>query len=87
MRCLKCGANIDELNESQPVCVACGTQPRAGVGFIELYADDEVLSAKMPQDLQEALDDAEALLLGTGQVMFDTPKGYRLFKLPTQLPM
>jgi hypothetical protein len=37
----------------------------------------------MPRDLQEALDDAEALLLATGQVMFDGPKGFRLFKLPT----
>lgn len=68
MRCPNCGTNINELNAPQPVCPACATQPRRGTGFIEPYADDEVLSAEMPRDLQEALDDAEALLLGTGQV-------------------
>jgi hypothetical protein len=54
-----------------------------GLGAIAAYADDDDVSAPMPRDLQEALDDAEALLLATGQVMFDGPKGFRLFKLPT----
>ncbi|MBY0502703.1 MAG: hypothetical protein K2X03_02255 [Bryobacteraceae bacterium] len=38
---------------------------------------------RMPSDLQEALDDAESLLLATGKVMFDVPEGHRLFTLPT----
>ncbi len=25
MRCLECGAEFDEMNESQPVCPGCGT--------------------------------------------------------------
>lgn len=81
MRCPECGGNIDELNESQPVCPGCGST--VGLGAIAAYADDDDVSAPMPRDLQEALDDAEALLLATGQVMFDGPKGFRLFKLPT----
>ena len=27
MRCSECGAEVDELNESQPVCPGCGTVP------------------------------------------------------------
>src|SRR5215470_6231280 len=27
MRCLECGAEFDELNESQPVCPGCGAIP------------------------------------------------------------
>ena len=30
MRCSECGAEIDELNESQPVCPACGAPPGVG---------------------------------------------------------
>lgn len=80
MRCRECGATTDELNESQPVCPGCGFSPG---GSIEAYTEDEVVSAEMPADLQMALDDAEALLLATGQVMFNSPEGLRLFQLPT----
>ena len=38
----------------------------------------------MPRDLQEALDDAEALLLATGHATFDLPEGFRMFQLPTE---
>jgi hypothetical protein len=27
MRCLECGAEFDEVNESQPVCPGCGVVP------------------------------------------------------------
>lgn len=85
MCCPECGANIDELNESQPVCPGCGYDPASGSEAIDFDAhDDEGVSARMPSDLQEALDDAEALLLATGHVMFDGPKGPRLFRLPTE---
>jgi hypothetical protein len=50
MRCLECCAEIDELNESQPVCPACGTPPGTG-------RDDDDVSA--------LLDDA-ALILRSG---------------------
>ena len=46
MRCSECGAEFDELNESQPVCPACGAPP--GVG-----RDDE--------DVCALLDDAALL--------------------------
>ncbi len=83
MRCPECGANIDELNESQPVCPGCGSSTWLGLSATAAYADDDVVSTQMPRDLQEALDEAEALLLGTGHVMFYGPNGFRLFKLPT----
>ena len=39
---------------------------------------------RMPLDLQEALDDAESLLLATGHATFDLPEGFRMFPLPTE---
>jgi hypothetical protein len=38
----------------------------------------------MPLDLQEALDDAESLLLATGHAAFYLPEGFRMFPLPTE---
>ena len=99
MRCLECGAEFDELNESQPVCPACGTAPGMGRddGDISALLDEAALVAaatdeaedtdpgleldqpdelvRMPLDLQEALDDAESLLLATGHATFDLPAG------------
>jgi hypothetical protein len=34
--------------------------------------------------MQNALDDAEALLLATGHATFDLPEGRRMFPLPTE---
>ena len=110
MRCWECGAELDELNESQPVCPACGAPP--GMGWDDEHVcallDDAALIAaaldeaegtdsglgldldengepvRMPLDLQKALDDAESLLLATGHVTFDLPKGFRMFPLPTE---
>ena len=108
MRCLECCAEIDELNESQPVCPACGTPPATGRDDDDVSAllDDAALIAaapgeaqdtdpgldleepdepvRMPPDLQEAWEDAEALLLATGHATFDLPEGFRIFPLPTQ---
>src|SRR5450432_2656525 len=106
MRCLECGIEFDELNESQPVCPACGTPPGTGRDDDDICAllDDAALAAttneaevtdpeldldesnepvRMPPDLQEALDDAESLLLATGHATFDLPEGFRMFALPT----
>ena len=107
MRCLECGAEFDELNESQPVCPACGTPPGTGRDDDDVCAllDDAALAAattneaevtdhgldldepdepvRMPLDLQEALDDAESLLLATGHATFYLPKGFRMFPLPS----
>ena len=38
----------------------------------------------MPVDLQEAGDDAEALLQATGYATFVLPGGFRFFRLPTE---
>jgi hypothetical protein len=41
----------------------------------------------MPIDLQEAGDDAEALLQATGYATFVLPGGFRFFRLPTDRVM
>src|SRR5216683_6376036 len=104
MRCLECGAEFDEMNESQPVCPGCGSPPGMSRDDAEIGAllDEAAVSAeteepdigveldgpagptRMPQDLQEALDDAEALLLATGHATFDLPEGFRMFQLPSE---
>ena len=108
MRCLECGAEFDEMNESQPVCPGCGSPPGMGRGDAEIGAllneaavfaaapaeageldlgpepDEPTGPSRMPRDLQEALDDAEALLLATGHATFDLPEGFRMFQLPTE---
>ena len=111
MRCLECGAEFDEMNESQPVCPGCGTPLGTGrddADIVALMDDAAVMAAapvepesddpgleldqpaepiRMPVDLQEALDDAEALLLATRHVTFDLPEGFRMFPLPTERVM
>jgi hypothetical protein len=111
MRCLECGAEFDELNESQPVCPACGTPPGTGRDDDDVSAllDDAALigaslreaqetdpgldldepdePVRMPPDLQETLEDAEALLLAAGFATFDLPDGFRMFPLLTERTM
>jgi len=105
MNCIECGAEFDEMNESQPVCPGCGTEPgghRDGADLCALLEDaaaqliaeedhvtdqdlDEPFDPiRMPVDLQEAGDDAEALLQAPGYTTFDLPGGSRFFKLPTE---
>ena len=107
MRCLECGAEFDEMNESQPVCPGCGSPPGMGHDDAEIGAvldeaaviaapgetgepdlgpelDELAGPTRMPEDLQEALDDADALLLATGHATFDLPEGFRMFPLPTE---
>ena len=56
MRCLECGAEFDELNESQPVCPACGTLPGTGRDDDDVCAllDDAALIAAAPNDAEDA---------------------------------
>ena len=112
MRCLECGAEFDEMNESQPVCPGCGTVPggrrdgadvcallEEAAAFASAQSDREedqdagpdldqpIDPSRIPVDLQEAGDDAEALLQATGFATFDLPEGFRFFRLPTERVM
>ena len=111
MRCLECGAEFDEMNESQPVCPGCGAIPggrrdgedvcallEEAAAIASAHSDREVDNAgvdldqpidpsRMPVDLQEAADDAEALLQATGFATFDLLEGFRFFRLPTERVM
>ena len=112
MRCLECGAEFDEMNESQPVCPGCGTVPgdrRDSADVCALLEDAAAIASaqldneescapgldldlplepiRMPVDLQEAADDAEALLHAVGYAAFVLPEGFRLFQFPTERVM
>lgn len=114
MRCVECGAEFDEMNESQPVCPGCGAVPggrRDGADVCALFEDAAAIASaqsdrdedqdagacldldlaidlsRIPVDLQEAADDAEALLQATGFATFDLPEGFRFFRLPTERVM
>jgi hypothetical protein len=112
MRCIECGAEFDEMNESQPVCPGCGAVPggrRDGADVCALLEEAAALASaqsdreedqdagpdldqpidpsRIPVDLQEAGDDAEALLQATGFATFDLPEGFRFFRLPTERVM
>src|ERR1039457_2875496 len=73
MRCLECGIEFDELNESQPVCPACGTPPGTG-------RDDDDISA--------LLDDAALLAAATDEAA-DTDPGLDLDESdePVRMPL
>jgi hypothetical protein len=64
MRCSECGAEFDELNESQPVCPACGAPPGMGRDDEDVCAllDDAALTAAAPdktEDTDTGLDQDE----------------------------
>jgi hypothetical protein len=44
-------------------------------------------TVRLPVDLREAADDAEALLEATGMAAFHLPDGLRLFRVPTERVM
>jgi hypothetical protein len=73
-------AEIGALLDEAAVSVAAET------GELDLgpEPDEPVCPTRMPRDLQEALDDAEALLLASGHATFDLPEGFRMFQLPTE---
>jgi hypothetical protein len=111
MRCFECGAEFDEMNESQPVCPGCGAVPGSRPDSAEICAlldeaaviaaascdceeqdaildGDETLDpVRMLVDLQEAADDAQALLEATGFETFPQEQGFRFFKRPTERVM
>ena len=50
----------------------------------DFYATRELDVIRLPVDLREAADDAEALLEATGLAAFHLPDGFRLFRVPTE---
>ena len=52
MRCLECGAEFDEMNESQPVCPGCGTPPGGLRDDPDVAAilDEAALIAALPSE-------------------------------------
>ena len=58
MRCLECGAEFDEMNESQPVCPGCGAVPggrRDGADVCALLEDAAAI-ASLQSDREEDQD-------------------------------
>ena len=58
MRCLECGAEFDEMNESQPVCPGCGAVPggrRDGADVCALLEEAAAL-ASAQSDREEDQD-------------------------------
>ena len=72
------GALLDEA------AVFAAAPAEIGEPDVGLELGEPTGPTRMPRDLQEALDDAEALLLATGHATFDLPEGFRIFQLPTE---
>ena len=55
MRCLECGAEVDELNESQAVCPGCGVMPGSGGDNADVAAvlEDAALIATLTPEAEE----------------------------------
>ncbi len=55
MRCLECGAEVDELNESQAVCPGCGVLPGSGGDSADVTAvlEDAALIATVTPEAEE----------------------------------
>ncbi len=61
MRCLECGAEFDEMNESQPVCPGCGATA-GGVrddADVAAILDDAALIAALPSEPEDPDYDIE----------------------------
>ena len=55
MRCLECGAEFDEMNESQPVCPGCGAVPagRRDSDDVRALLDEAAAFASAQSDYEE----------------------------------
>ena len=55
MRCLECGAEVDELNESQAVCPGCGVMPGSGSDSADVAAvlEDVALIAALTPEAED----------------------------------
>ena len=89
--CRLCGTPPGTSRDDSDVCALLedaaliATDPAEGEYTNSgLCLDETDEPVRMPVDLQDALDDAESLLLATGHVTFDLPEGFRIFALPTE---
>jgi hypothetical protein len=89
--CPTCGTPPGTGRDDDDVCallddaaLIAAAPNEAGDADAGLGLDEQDEPVRMPLDLQEARDDAESLLLGTGHVTFDLPEGLRMFPLPTE---
>src|SRR2546430_1343754 len=81
MRCLECGIEFDELNESQPVCPACGTPPGTG-------RDDDDISALLDDAaVRCVLSDERSLTLSRFLTSFIRPSDQLEFDPTAADPM
>ena len=93
--CPGCGAVPAGRRDSADVCalledatvIAAAQLDHDEAADLGIDLDEPSDSIRMPVDLQEAGDDAEALLQATGYATFALPEGFRLFRLPTERVM
>lgn len=90
--CPGCGAVPGGRRDSADVCAMLDDAAMIASAQLDREEDQDAGSdldqpfdpIRMPVDLQEAGDDAEALLQATGYATFDLPGGFRFFRLPTE---
>ena len=93
--CPGCGSVPARRRDSADVCalldeaaaIAAAQVDPEEAGDFAMHLDRRLDPMRMPIDLQEAADDAEALLQATGYATFVLPDGFRLFRLPTERVM
>lgn len=83
-RCRREGADICALLDDAAVMIASAESDRDADQDLDCAAEQFFEPTNLPADLQEAIDDAEALLEATGYATFVLPGGKRFFSLPTQ---
>ena len=80
------GADVCALLEDAAAIASAQSDPEEDQDA-GLDLDRPIDPRRIPVDLQEAADDAEALLQATGFATFDLPEGFRFFRLPTERVM
>ena len=93
--CPSCGAAPGDRRDSADVCALLEDAAMIASQQLDREEDQDAGPdldqsfdpTRMPVDLQEAGEDAEALLQATGYATFVLPGGFRFFRLPTERVM